>query len=527
MQNERMEVTSGPAEIRAGRLTLCVCLLAGALIACGKSHSNGSPGGPGSPTITLQSVALTPPSLTIPTGAQQQFALIGSYSDGTTATITSGISWSSSNPSVASLGGAGLLTATTDSTAAGTTMITASVGALSAQASVTVTPATLLSISVEPPTASIAIPVIMSFTAIGHYSDGTSAPLVNVTWSSSDPTVASVDGAGFAQGVKQGGPVTITALHTASGKSNTASLTINAPVLLSISVSPAVASIPAGFSRQFTAIGQLSDGSSTPVTASWSISGVAATVDANGLALGVTAGGAPVTITATASGFSSTASLTVTTPAAATVASSHFDAAIDPINPANYQVSGLTPGAEYLVRLTSAAPIDLTTLQVEVDQDASFTARVCSSWAKGPPCRAGTADSSGNLFVLVTGPVGALFTLDTSPLPIILAGDPAILDSVNNTETYYKVVGLTAPTFTPTLGSSPGAPLPLDIAADLFAYDGPQGPFGSALLGSTVPATTVPKSFVGSSPLTQQAYLTVEGWLTSAGTDFSLAVASP
>src|SRR5262249_14505612 len=88
------------------------------------------------------------------------------------------------------------------------------------------------------------------------------------------------------------------------------------PVLTSITVTPASASVAAGNTQQFSATGHYSDGSSNDITtsATWSSSntGVATISNANGtpgLAKGIAAGG-PVTITATSGNVSGTAQLT-------------------------------------------------------------------------------------------------------------------------------------------------------------------------------------------------------------------------
>lgn len=543
MRNEGRGVSRGTAKVLATHLALLAFVLAGPLIGCGKSSSSGGPG-----TRTLTSIAVDPPSLTVPTGARPQFAVIGSYSDSSTAPIASGITWSSSSPSVAEIDGSGLASCTGDSTRAGTTTITATVGALSAQASLVVTPSQLLSITVEPHSVELSVADTAAFSAVAHFADATTGTLRNATWSSSDRAVAEVDSSGFGRGVKKGGPVAITATDPGSGISDSAVVNVVDPRLQAITVSPGAGSIAVGFARQFTAIGQFSDGTNHVVPATWTSSGAAATVDDTGLALGVTAGQS-VTITATsANGKSSTATLTVTDPVAPTPVAGNDSGTIDANAPTVYRVANLTPGTEYLVRVATPAPVgfDLRTLLYEVHQDASFTSRVCGSWASGtsptrsggPPCRAGAADVDGNLFVLLTGPAGTEFRFDVSPLPILTAGAPAVQGSVDDTETYYKLVGLTGLTFQPTLADS-------DLFADLFAYDRSQGPFGfdvvtdvggsvvalgsplPGALGSTVAASTVPKSFVGTTPANGVAYATIEGWLTASGTGFSVGVSSP
>jgi len=53
---------------------------------------------------TLQSIALTPVNPTIQTGAAQQFTATGTYSDGSTQTLTSQVTWSSLSNTVATIG---------------------------------------------------------------------------------------------------------------------------------------------------------------------------------------------------------------------------------------------------------------------------------------------------------------------------------------------------------------------------------------------------------------------------------------
>jgi trimeric autotransporter adhesin len=60
---------------------------------------------------TLSSIAVTPnPPANLTVGSTTQFTAIGSYSDGSTVDITSGVSWSSNNTEVATINSSGLAT---------------------------------------------------------------------------------------------------------------------------------------------------------------------------------------------------------------------------------------------------------------------------------------------------------------------------------------------------------------------------------------------------------------------------------
>lgn len=73
---------------------------------------------------TLSTITLTPGSPTISTGTTQQFTATGHYSDGSSLNISGQVVWSSSNSTVASINGRGLLAALSP----GTTLITATQG---------------------------------------------------------------------------------------------------------------------------------------------------------------------------------------------------------------------------------------------------------------------------------------------------------------------------------------------------------------------------------------------------------------
>jgi hypothetical protein len=85
------------------------------------------------PTLTSVTVG---PTATILQGATVQETAVGTYNDGTTKTLGSGVQWSSSDPTVASVNSSGLVTGRSASSTAVT--ITAALGASSGTATVTV-----------------------------------------------------------------------------------------------------------------------------------------------------------------------------------------------------------------------------------------------------------------------------------------------------------------------------------------------------------------------------------------------------
>jgi hypothetical protein len=266
-------------------------------------------------TAALVSIAVSPANAAIPLGTTQPFTAVGTYTDGSTQDLTASAAWSSGATGVATIGAGGLALGV----GLGSTNITATSGAIPASASLSVGPPVLVSLVISPNSASVAAGRTQPFTATGTYTDGSSQNLTNsVSWSSSLPAVAGVNAAGLATGLTQGTTNIIGSMGIINAS---ATLTVTAPLLVSISVSPATASIPDGTSQQFSATGTYSDGSTQDLTsgATWTSSapGVA-TVGATGLATGAGIGNA--TITATSGAISGTAALAVAQPALVSIA---------------------------------------------------------------------------------------------------------------------------------------------------------------------------------------------------------------
>ena len=258
---------------------------------------------------TLNSITVTPANASVAAGLTQQMTATGHYSDASTQDLSSAVTWSSSNPSAATINSTGLATGV----AIGGTTITAALNGVSGSTFLNVTPPVLTAITVTPANASAIAGATQQFTATGKYSDGSSQDVSSqVTWSSSNTAAATISGSGLATGVAAGG-TTITA--TKGGISGSTALTVLPPVLNQITVTPASPSIPAGTTKQFTATGRYSDGSSKDVTSqvTWtSTNTAAATIASSGLATGVAVGS--TSINATLNAISGSTFLTVIQP---------------------------------------------------------------------------------------------------------------------------------------------------------------------------------------------------------------------
>src|SRR5258707_7884372 len=130
------------------------------------------------PLTSIAAAPATPASLKV--GATQQFTATGTFSDSTTADISSTVTWTSGTPGTATISSTGLATGV----AAGTTQITASKSGVTSPA-VTLKVISLASIAVTPNPASVAVASTVQFTATGTYSDASTANITTqVTWAS-------------------------------------------------------------------------------------------------------------------------------------------------------------------------------------------------------------------------------------------------------------------------------------------------------------------------------------------------------
>jgi hypothetical protein len=159
------------------------------------------------------------PAVSLVRGQTHSVTAIGTYTDGSTADITDKVLWSSSNEAVAAVSNLEQSRGTVTAVAPGNTSITAtdSVTGLVGSTLLFVNgeAATLVAITVGPNPESVGVGGLTQFSATGIFSDGSTQSLTTlVGWSSSKPTVATIDSAGLAKAVTAG-DTTITA--TANG----------------------------------------------------------------------------------------------------------------------------------------------------------------------------------------------------------------------------------------------------------------------------------------------------------------------
>jgi len=246
----------------------------------------------------LVSIEVNPDSPTIARGRSQPFNATGTYSDNSTEDITASVNWTSANTSVAIFGAdTGLALALAE----GSTIITATMGVVTGNTTLTVGPHALDSITITPDGLSIARGRSQQFSATGIYSDNATADITaSVTWTSDNMSVASIGAdTGLARGLVEG-EVTITAVL--GGKSDTTILNIGPRVADNVTIAPpgpVVTFYGGAQTQQFTATSVYSDNTTQDVTgiAGWTSSDTGvATINAGGLATILTAGTTTISV---------------------------------------------------------------------------------------------------------------------------------------------------------------------------------------------------------------------------------------
>ena len=363
----------------------------------------------GTATITVfavpAAVGLSPATASLAVGGTQ--ALTPTVRDAAGAQITPPptLQWSTSEPAVATVSSAGIVTAA----GAGTATISArTTNGITGTATITVgaVPATL---QIAPSSATVAVAGTQALVATVRDAAGVAiTPTPALTWSSSLQTVATVSATGVVTGVAAG-TATITA-RTSSGITGTTAVTVTA-VPARVVLSPASPTLAAGATT--TLVPTVSDGTGTAIaptpSLAWATSapGVA-TVSQTGVVTAV-APGTTIITARTANGIEGTATVTVSVvsvPATVQLAPTSFalalsatqlvtatvrDAAGNPITPAPVLawqstnpsvasvsstglVTGLAPGFASISARTSNDVV--ATATVTVGESGSFSGRV-------------------------------------------------------------------------------------------------------------------------------------------------------
>jgi hypothetical protein len=479
----------------------------------------------------LVSIAITPATATVAAGNTQQFTATGTYTDRSTQNITSSVTWSSSISGVVMSTTTLGLAMTTDQAVGSNASISATLGTVSAAtpATLTVSPAALLSIAVTPANPSIALGTTQAFTATGTYTDNNTQDLSSsVTWSAvtlsggGAATFTGTAGPNVAQATEQG-VITITA--TSGSISGSTSLTVTAPLLTSIVVTstppatppvagtPAVATVYQGQTKQFYALGTYSDSSiqNITTTVAWSAgTGSVATVSTSGATAGLATGVAAGTVSIVATSNSITS---------------------DPGGDGNLTVVGLnsvtvTPTTP-TVALGDANPVDpygATNNTLQFTATANYadntTGNVTTSatWTSGTPAVATIGGATGLATVMTAGTSTITATYAGVPGSTLLTVTSAILESINVSPTGVSLGLNGTQQFTATGSYSDGTSADLTQTATWASGNSQVVTVNSTGVATVVAATNVAVAITASSGTILPDGTTNTAWVSALST---------
>ncbi|AZQ09378.1 Ig-like domain-containing protein [Shewanella khirikhana] len=268
-------------------------------------------------TVTAAEVSqllLTPQSVKVPVGTLGQFEATAIYTDGHQEVVNDVAAWTVANPVLVSVVN-GVGGGSAQALAVGTTEVTVSFAGLSASASVEVTPATLVELTLNPALAQVPTGLTLQYQAFARFSDGSSKDVTReAAWITADSNIARIDKFGLAEGL-YADKTQVQARYL--GYTALGELTVTEPVLVQLQVTPAQASVPVNGMQAYKASAIFSDGYIQDATGvvGWrvddsAIASIAASGTDAGKATGLAAGS--TAIWADYLGMSASAQLTVT-----------------------------------------------------------------------------------------------------------------------------------------------------------------------------------------------------------------------
>jgi uncharacterized protein YjdB len=226
------------------------------LMACG----TGPPSGGAKSADSLSQIQITPQSPTLTKGGTLQLTATAVYTSGKRQDVSASVAWKTSTPTVATVDATGKLTAI----GVGSAQVSAQYQGVTGTNSVTVNPASLISITVAPNPSSLPVGESEQLTATGTFSDGSTQDLTaSASWTSSQTGIASVNASGFVTANAVG---TATISATSSTITGSAQVAVAPPVPIALSIVPSTLSMVLGSSRQLHATATYSDGTNQDAT---------------------------------------------------------------------------------------------------------------------------------------------------------------------------------------------------------------------------------------------------------------------
>ncbi len=237
----------------------------------------------------ITSLDVTPASVSIAKGQEQNLVAQATYSDGSYANISGSVTWASDQTTIATVTPDGKLMGNQ----VGSANVTATIdGITSNRVNVEVTNAVITSLDVTPASVALAKGQTQSLVAMVTYSDGSYADITDsVTWLPAEPNIADVTPQGLLSS-HEVGSTTVSAIKD-EFTSNQVIVDVTSAVVTSIELTPNPAVVVKDLSRPLVATATYSDGSASNVSSSvtWTpVDTDVATVAPLGLLTGIEVG---------------------------------------------------------------------------------------------------------------------------------------------------------------------------------------------------------------------------------------------
>lgn len=385
----------------------------------------------------IATVLVTPPSVTLSVGMTQQ--VTASARDAKGGAVTGRpVAWASSNPSVATIGASGVVTAI----APGSTVLTATMEGVDATATVTVL-RPVASVAITTGQNSLFVGRTLQLSAAARDAAGGSLTGRPVSWASSDPAIATISSTGLVTALAAG-TVTITARIEEIEASATLTMVALPPALTAIRASVDTVVLYQGQSAAVTTTVTQPTGAPTATVTFGTVMPSVATVSNTGVITGVAPGTATITATAAVAG---------NTNFSAATQSTTIEVIVRPLPVASVQI---TPGTVNLV----VGGVQQLATTVRDSLGGVLTGRT-ARWSSSNTAVA-TVSATGLITAVAEGSATLTVTVEGATATALLAVGPlppAITSLTVSPAAHNLIAGQTR-TLAPVVGRPGGAPTP-------------------------------------------------------------------
>jgi hypothetical protein len=264
---------------------------------------------------TLATITLTPNPVSLLANTTQPFVATGRDAQGNVVAITPTWSIEAGGGTISTSG------VFTSGTVSGTypNTVKASSGGISGSVSVTVASGVLATISITPnPSLAMAIGSTQQFDVVGKDTDGNVVSIAPI-WSV-EAGGGTISSSGLFTAGTNDGTFNNTVKASSGSISGSVSVTVKSGALASISITPGPVTLAIGGAQQFVATGKDASGNVIIISPTWSVEADGGSISSAGLfTAGTVSGAYPNTVKASSGTISSTASVTVTKGALATL----------------------------------------------------------------------------------------------------------------------------------------------------------------------------------------------------------------